>query len=140
MGNENITDILVDGIKAKALVDSGSMITSVAVEFYNALPDKPPLLQFADFNLDVSVANGERLKCLGYIEVIIVVPFCQGKSFKLPVVVVPTTSYNTTVSIIAGTNFIRLCRDTSTDDVMDRCLEYCFCKHCRHCRGYCESY
>ena len=28
----------MDGIKAKALVDSGSMIKSVAVEFYNALP------------------------------------------------------------------------------------------------------
>ena len=38
MGHENITEILVDGIKAKALVDSGSMIKSVAVEFYNALP------------------------------------------------------------------------------------------------------
>ena len=65
----------MDGIKA--LVDSESMIPSVAVEFYNALPDKPPLLQFEDFNLDVSVANGEMLNCLGYIDVIIVVPFCQ---------------------------------------------------------------
>lgn len=81
---------------------------------YDQLNPKP---SFTDFNLDINVANGEKLPYLGYIEATFTVPSHNNKSFDLPVVVVPATDYNRKVPVIADTNFIRSCRQmTETVD------------------------
>jgi len=89
------------------------MITSVSEDFYEHMDPKPKLLQMEEFNLEVSVANGETQPLLGYIEARVSVPSLSERYFDIPVLVVPTTEYNEKVPLIVGTNLIRLCSEVT---------------------------
>ena len=53
-GDNNTDEIIVEGVKAQALVDTESMITTIALNFYNTLYPKPELKKLTDFNLEVN--------------------------------------------------------------------------------------
>lgn len=96
-------------METNALVDSGSMITTVTDEFYSSLSPCPKLMSFGDLNLDVQGAGGNQLPYLGYIEADIQVSFLPNCEIQVPVPVVPVTEYGLRVPVIIGTNVIRLC-------------------------------
>ena len=97
---------MINDHEVDALIDSGSMITVVSNSFYRSMRDKPEL-QSLDSLLDVSVADGSKLKYFGYIEARIVVPFVSDFELWVPVLVVPDTDFNQTCPVIVGTNVLR---------------------------------
>ena len=111
IGSSNTSEVMVHGLPAVALVDSGSMVSTVAVSFYQSLPDKPPLQELSTLGVDinVAVANGSSLHILGYIEVVVAVPSLDFE-LPVPVLVVPDTAGSQSCPVILGTNVIRRCR------------------------------
>ena len=60
VGNSNKAKIFFNSVPTVALVDTGSMISTVSHSFYKSLPNRPELYSLSDFgiSLDVSVASG----------------------------------------------------------------------------------
>ena len=75
VGSTNESEVEVEGMKTLGLIDTGSMITTVAIDFYRQLNPKPELCPLEDFNLEVSGASGDKLPFLGYIKVNIKIPW-----------------------------------------------------------------
>ena len=112
VGHSNETTITFNGRETNALVDSGSMITTVTDEFYKSLSPCPILMSFGDLNLDIKGAGGNQLPYLGYIEAEIQVSFLPNCDIQVPVLVVPVTDYGLHAPVVIGTNVIRLCRNS----------------------------
>lgn len=115
VGGSNESEIIVSGVKTKALIDSGSVVTCISEEFYNSLHPKPELFSITEFGLSVHSANGGELPYRGYIELDICVPCLHNGTHCIPALVVPQTNYSKSVPVIIGTNFIRICRDVYDD-------------------------
>ena len=113
VGHSNESNIIVNGEKTCALVDTGSMITCISEKFYHSLSHKPELRSIDDFDLKVFSAEGSSLPFSGYVEVELQVPFLSKESFYVPVLVMKATEYSSKVPVIIGTNVIRLCREYS---------------------------
>ena len=84
---------MLNGIEACALVDSGSMVTTISEDFYQSLTPLPTLLSLDDFNLSVQAAGGHTLPYSGYIECILQVPFLGNQNIEVPLLFVPSTEY-----------------------------------------------
>ena len=80
IGSSNEGNVKINGQDFRALIDSGSMVTTISESGYNNLSDhcKPSLLNLDTLGLQVSVADGSKLKYLGYIECSLTVPFLIG--------------------------------------------------------------
>lgn len=104
-GNEDI--VLINNVKTRALIDSGSMISTVTEEFLDRLEPKPEMLPLENFDLDIKVAGGYSLPYKGYVTVNVTVPFLKNEQIYVPMLVVPLTEYTETVPVIVGTNIIR---------------------------------
>jgi hypothetical protein len=87
------------------------MVSTVSHSFYQALPNKPILLDLDNFGVDlnVSVANGNRLNIFGYIEVSIAIPELNIE-LPVPVLVVPDTQASVTCPVLLGTNVLGYCK------------------------------
>ena len=106
IGKSNEATIFLHGKEANALIDSGSMITTVSESFYKTLPDRPPLEDLQTL-LHITVADGSKLDYLGYIDTCVTVPFISEFSLPVPVLVVNDTLFNHNCPVIIGTNVIR---------------------------------
>ncbi|XP_052777891.1 uncharacterized protein LOC128215224 [Mya arenaria] len=87
------------------------MVTTISDTFFRSLPSKPPLKELSDLNIDinVTVANGNKLAIFGYIEITLAVPDLNFE-LDVPVLVVPDTGSH---PVIVGTNIIRRCKSAS---------------------------
>ena len=103
----NEGDIVLQGSSAKALLDTGSMVSTVSQSFYDSLADKPELNSLDALGLNVSIAAGTSLNYSGFIECNILIPFLSDISFDVPVLVVPDNHVNSSCPVIIGTNVIR---------------------------------
>lgn len=112
VGESNDTEIFINGVKTKALIDSGSMVTCISEEFFKCLNPMPTLHDMSELGLNVQSANGSLLPYSGYVELEICVPCFGNSSYAIPALVVPQTNYSKIVPVIVGTNFIRICRNT----------------------------
>ena len=114
VGSANESEIVICGVKTSALIDTGSMITSISESFYDSMEHKPVLHDVNELGLSLSVigANGSKLPYKGFIEADISVPSLGNDSFVIPVLVVSNTEYNKHVPSIIGTNVIRLFKDS----------------------------
>ncbi|CAG2257840.1 unnamed protein product [Mytilus edulis] len=107
IGLANESFIYINNTKCKALIDTGSMISTISEGMLNELTPPPELKSLDDFSLSISVAGGTTLPYLGYIEASIKVDFVE-QDFMIPLLVVSLTDYNKNVPVIIGTNVIRL--------------------------------
>ena len=113
IGAANESVVVLHGRDVKALIDSGSMINTVSESCYNSIPDKPPV-QDLKMLLDITVADGSKLKYLGFIDTFVSVPFLSDFSLDVPVLVVPDTYSNHKCPVIIGTNVIRPLRQKTS--------------------------
>ena len=101
------------GVQTKALIDSGSQVTTVSEDFYNSLDPTPPDAEIGE--LVLKGPDGRSLRYLRCIVVTVETPFLPGEELEALALVVPTTNYHSEVPIIVGTNVIRevdgLCDD-----------------------------
>ncbi len=58
VGESNDTEIFINGVKTKALIDSGSMVTCISEEFFICLNPMPTLHDMSELGLNVQSANG----------------------------------------------------------------------------------
>lgn len=107
--------IFLQGQEVKALIDSGSMVTTISESCYHSLENKPSLNGIEDLGLKVSIADGSTLKYLGYIDCTVVLPFLPDFNINVPVLVVPDTQYNNDCPVIVGTNIIRICKESCSN-------------------------
>lgn len=100
-------------MKTSALVDSGSMVTTVSEDFLRSLHPQPTINGLDD--LILKCPDSKSLPYLGYIEATIEAEFLCDKEVCVPALVVPSTSYHTEVPIVVGTNVIRLYKEMCSD-------------------------
>ena len=115
VGKDNVSELYIEGVKTKCLVDTGSSISTITEEFLETLNPKPVVHDINELGLQVNVANGETLNFLGCIEASVCVPFLKDTTVPELFLVVPMTEYNHEVPIIVGTNIIRECKIASVD-------------------------
>ena len=116
VGDSNEVSVSVCGVPTRALLDTGSTVTTISESFYRQhlyhLPIQP-----LDTILSLSCANGESLPYLGYIEAGIElsgVPLCQYLD-KCLMLVVPSTEYHRAVPLLIGTNVLTLLMSITKD-------------------------
>lgn len=103
------------GKETDALIDSGSMVTTVSEEFYKSIVPQPELKGLDNLGLSLQGPDGRALPYISYIEARIEISF-HAAAIDIPVLVVPSTEYNTHVPVIVGTNLIRIARENGSED------------------------
>lgn len=104
LGKASEKKVLFGGKECLALVDTGSMVTSISEDFYRCnLESTHPLLE-VNPNINVEGAGGNQLSFVGLIEVKLSCTDCNLEELSVPVFVMPTTSYSEHVPAIIGTN------------------------------------
>ena len=94
---------MVNGLNNIALLDSGSMVSTITSQYWNEnFPDQPvhPL----DDLLTLSGAGGSEIPYRGYVEVDTKLPGLDASPF--PFLVVEETEYNSRVPVLIGTNIL----------------------------------
>ena len=76
------------GKKTDALIDSGSMVTTVSEEFYKSIVPQPELKGLDNLGLSLQEPDGRALLYIGYIEARIEISF-HAAAIDIPVLVVP---------------------------------------------------
>lgn len=110
IGESNEGIVVVQNEQFKALIDSGSMVTTLSISGYNCLQNKPELKELSNLGLEVTVADGSLLDYRGYIECTLQVP-CMNLEVFVPVLIVQDTEFSKNCPVIIGTNVLRICRE-----------------------------
>ena len=112
VGCDNVADAYIGGKLVKALIDTGSMVSTICDDFYvRELQDTHQLLSLQTF-LEIEGAGGNQVPYKGYIDVSVSVrngPDAQ--QIYVPVLVVFATRYSCCVPMIVGTNILRVLQD-----------------------------
>ena len=110
------SDIWIEGIKTKGLVDSGSIISTICQDFINQMVPRPQVHSLDEIELQVKRAVGRTLPYLGYVELKVESSLSEMEPLIVPLLVVPVTEYIKTVPLIVGTNIIRHYRQLFMED------------------------
>lgn len=108
VGKANESEIFINDFRSKALIDSGSMISTISSSVLNRLKPVPEIKDLSNLGLTVNVAGGATLPYLGYVEVKIKVNFISSEDIFVPLLVVNATEYNKNVPVVVGTNIIKI--------------------------------
>ena len=114
VGTGNESEVLVEGIKFKGLIDTGSMLSTISMDVLEQMESKPQLHMLEE--LEVKCADGISLPYLGYVAVTVKLPFLKGQPLYVPLLVVEMTEYNKSVPVIVGTNIKQQCKQLSNDN------------------------
>ena len=108
VGCDNVANAYVDGKLVKALIDTGSMVTTISKDFYDRqLSDAHPLLSLQTI-LDIEGAGGNQIPYCGFVEAsVAVTDRPDARQICVPILVVPTTRYGNQVPMIVGTNVLK---------------------------------
>ena len=98
-----------------ALLDTGSVVTTISEYYYKTMENKPELHSMDNFGIKVTAANGGMLPYTGYIEAEIEVENVADPITTL-VLVTPPTPFNSRVPLLIGTNVIREVRRKVEDE------------------------
>ena len=105
-GTANVTNLVINDESSKALIDTGSTISTVSRSFYKSMSNMPQLHSLGNI-LDIEGATGHSLPYDGYIEARLRIPGLHINGPDALLLVVPDTNFNSTVPIIIGTNVIK---------------------------------
>ncbi|XP_057200295.1 retrovirus-related Pol polyprotein from transposon 297 [Triplophysa rosa] len=107
VGPRNEGEVEVNGKACKALIDSGSQITSITHNYWQS---HPALLKqkLRSSTIPIEGAAGQSIPYRGVLHIDLKV---LGKEFKaVPTFVVPDSDYRSSVPLLVGTNVIRASR------------------------------
>ena len=65
VGHENISEILINGVRTKSLVDTGSQISTISEGYLKHLNPVPEIRTLDELELDVKCADGQSLQYKG---------------------------------------------------------------------------
>ena len=105
--------VSVEGVYSKALLDTGSTVSTMSESHYNSYFSHIPLHPLASI-LEIECADGQSLPYLGYVITDIVAHGVDNMT-PLPCVflIVPDSRYNHSVPVLLGTNVLQT--------IIDRC-------------------
>ena len=106
VGCRNESEVLINGQKCMALIDSGSDISTLSEGFYQSMDPKPKLLNMSDINLNITGASGSNIPYSGYFEVEVCMSNVEHEPVAVPILVIPATGYFGQVPLIVGTNIL----------------------------------
>ena len=103
MGKANEVVVHVNGKNVNALLDTGSMVSTMALSLCQQmrLPIQP-----LDNLLTVHGAGGHQVPYEGYVQVNLDLPRTKGAQMSALMLVVPNTDYHIKVPILLGTNVL----------------------------------
>ena len=107
VGDSNECKVLVDGIECLSLIDTGSMVTTVANGFIKTHFPSLPVYPISDL-IVVKGPLDEKLPYMGLVEIELSIPL-QGHGHNIgvfPVLVAPDTAFNNRVPLLVGTNVL----------------------------------
>ena len=110
VGPANEAEIILNGKKVNALLDSGSQVTSVSESYYRECLSQYPLQPVDVPGLLLQPAGGGSMPYLGMIITSLKIPHLTS-TFQAKVVVVPNTEYHHSTPALVGTGIIRRSRD-----------------------------
>jgi hypothetical protein len=93
IGEASEGEVILNGKVIKALIDTGSMVTTVAANYHKKMDPQPELYPMTDFNLKLTGANGQSIPFIGYIEASLRLPTMK-ETVSIPILVVADTDYN----------------------------------------------
>ena len=106
VGSTTETDVLIEGIKARALVDTGSCVSCVSESFYNQHINGLELQPIQTI-LKIETASGGELPYLGYVEAkLTATGISKIETIDCLFLVTKDTSYNRSTPILLGTNIL----------------------------------
>ena len=111
IGSINESFIFINGQKCIALIDTGSVVTTICEEFYNSMNPRPELRDMSNFDLNITGASGSSIPYIGYIEAQVSMSDIDHDPLTVPILIVSTTRFSGQVPIIVGTNIIAAFRD-----------------------------
>ena len=115
IGNTNETSVFINGNVCKALLDTGSTVSTVSESYYRECLCQTPI-QTLNNLLEIESASGDRCPYIGYIEVQIKVTSISSDPLNCLALVVPDTRYNCHVPLLIGTNVLKplmvMCEET----------------------------
>ena len=106
IGRTDESTVIIDGLSIRALLDTGSDITTVSDTCYNSMDPRPELRSMSDFKLNIAGASGSSIPYTGYFEAEVCVPQIEHEPEYVPILVVPTTRFSGQVPVIVCTNII----------------------------------
>ena len=103
IGKANEVAVSIQGNTVQALLDTGSMVSTMAASLQTSLG-----LQILELDrmLTVEGAGGHRLPYLGYVEVDLFIKGMEEPTQKVVMLVVPDTAYHQRVPVLIGTNIL----------------------------------
>ena len=124
IGPANETEVIINGKKVNALLNTGSQITLISESYYKNNLSNYPLVPVEIPNLKVEQAGGSFIPYLGMVIMDIKVPHLTP-TFKAKVVVVPDTDYHFTTPALVGTGIIHNSRDQCKKQYGNQYLQKC---------------
>ena len=110
IGPINTDTIVIEGIRCTALIDSGSVISSVSKDFYDNYLRQIPLQSVEtlfDGDLKISTTSGESLNLLGYLEVNVKLPGLRD-NVSILVTVLATSILTERMPALIGSNVLEV--------------------------------
>lgn len=99
--------VIVNGILCRALIDTGSQVTTVALNFYHRHLSETQI-HCIDELLQVKGAGGDNIPVLGCVEVEVAISIDNQNPTSILALVVPDTEFNK-VPVLVGTNLLTRC-------------------------------
>ena len=123
VGVSNECHVLVDEVKCLALLDTGSMVTTVAKSFLRSHYPSLPVYPLSDL-LVVKGPLDDKLPFEGFVELELAIPSSNQDLVvgTFPVLVSPDTAYNRRVPLLLGTNVLQILSTQVPDRLEDSCL------------------
>ena len=79
MGHENISEIIINGVRTKSLVDTGSQISTISEGYLKHRNPVPEIRTLDELELDVKCADGQSLQYKGYVAVDVQSTFSESQ-------------------------------------------------------------
>ena len=106
IGNQNISYVKIDDVICKALIDTGSQVTTISHRFLADSLPKCKIRPLREF-ITLTAAGGHNLPYDGYVETEINLhPDSSQHVYPVVALVVPGEAYSEDVPVIIGTNLI----------------------------------
>ena len=115
IGYANESSIQLDGYECKALLDTGSTVSTMSISKYNEIFSDKPIQPLNHLNLDIEGAGGHNLPYSVYIETEVTVPGLLNNVNCL-MLIVPDTRYAKRVPVILGTNVLTPVMETARSE------------------------
>ena len=114
MGEANESTMMVKGQEARALLDSGSQLSAILLEWVKKLNLKPQQLQSI---LQIEGSGGLEVPYLDYVEAHLKIPEIKTFYLDVPFLIVPGSAHTQYIPITLGTIHIDMAIKLATKSV-----------------------